>query len=117
MGTSWEWQKVMHEIFLEKMTEKTMQWEGFNDKLSTTFKSKGNIYSIENSIAAEANIGALTRRIEDLEVKRTPLQLDYVNQISAPSCFNHYSPTHVLEDYPLLSNPLASNQDQLNAVF
>ena len=73
--------------FLEETAEKTMQWEEFNEK-SLTPTSKGNIYSIENSIASEAKIVALMRRIEALEVKRTPPQLDHINQLSAPSCFN-----------------------------
>ena len=32
----------------------------------------GDVHSIENSIAAEAKVAALMRRIEALELKRTP---------------------------------------------
>ena len=95
-----------------------MQGEGFNDKsLTITPTSRSDIHSIENSVVVKAKIAALMRRIEALKVKRTPPQLDHVNQISAPSCFNCYSPTHVLEDCPLLLDLLASNQDQLNVHF
>jgi len=57
------------------------------------------------------------RRIEAHKLKRTPPLLDHINHISTPSCFNCHSPTHVLKDCPLLPNPLADGQDQLNAMF
>ena len=57
------------------------------------------------------------RRIEALELKRTLAQLDHINQIFTPSCYNCHSPTHELEDCPLLPNALADSQDQLNATF
>ena len=89
-----------------------------NEKSSTKGPtSKGDIHSIERSIAVEAKIAALMGRIEALEGKRMTPHLNYVNQISAPSCFNCHSPTNVLKDCPLLPNPLVSNQDQLNAAF
>ena len=59
-------------IFLKEMAEKIMQWEGFNEKPPTTnltTTSRSGIHSIENSIAAEANMAALMRRIEVLESK------------------------------------------------
>ena len=73
------------------MAEKTMQWEGFNEKQPTTNStttSRSGIYSIENSIAAEVKMAALMRRIEVLESKGTPQQLEQVNHTSVPSCFN-----------------------------
>ena len=51
-------------IFLEEMIEKTMKWEGFNEKPPTTNStttSRSDVYSIENSIAAEAKMAALMR--------------------------------------------------------
>jgi len=74
--------------FLEDMAEKTMQWEGFTERSSTTPTSRGGVHSIENSIAAEGKVVDLIRRIEVLELKGTPPQLDHINQISALSCFN-----------------------------
>ena len=95
------------------MTEKTtMQWEEFTKRSSTiTPTLRGGVRSIENSIAAKAKVVVLIRRIEALELKGTPPQLDHINQISAPSCFNCHSPNHVLKDCPLLLNPLADGQN------
>ena len=57
--------------FLEKMAEKTMQWEGFHEKSSITDPtSKDGLHSIENSIATKAKIATLMRRIEELEVSK-----------------------------------------------
>ena len=96
------------------MAEKTKQWEGFTERSSIiTPKLRGDVHSIENSSAAEAKM----RRIEALELKRTHAQLDHINKIFTPSCYSCHSPTHELEDYPLLPNPLADGQDQLNAMF
>ena len=95
-----------------------MQWEGFTERSSLiTPTLMGDVHSIENSSAAEAKVAALMRRIEALELKRTPAQLDYINQIFTPSCYNCHSPTHELKDCPLLPNPLADGQNQLNAMF
>ena len=60
---------------LEEMAEKTMQWEGFNEKPPTTNSttpSRSVVHSIENSIAAEAKMVALMKRIEMLESKGSP---------------------------------------------
>ena len=60
-------------IFLKEMVEKTMQWEGLNEKPPTTNSmSKSGMHSIENSITAEGKVAALMRRIEVLESKETP---------------------------------------------
>ena len=58
--------------FLEKIAKKTMQWEGFNKKPPTTNSittSRSGVHSIENSIAVEAKMAALMRRIEMLKSK------------------------------------------------
>jgi len=92
-------------IFFEEMTEKIMQWEGFNEKPPTTNSTttlRSGIHSIENSIATEAKMATLMRRIEVLESKGTPQQFDQVNQTFVPNCFNCQSPIHVMEDCPLL---------------
>ena len=94
------------------MAEKTMRWERFTERSSIiTPTLRGDIYSIESSIIVEVKVVAFMRRIEALELKRTPAQLDHINQIFAPSYINCHFPTHVLEDCPLPSNPLADGQD------
>ena len=83
-------------IFLEEMAEKTMQCEWFNEKPpTTTSTSRSGMHSIENSIAVEAKVATLMRRIEVLESKGTSQQFEQVNQTSMPSYFNCQSPTHV----------------------
>ena len=98
-----------------------MQWEGFNEKPPTTNStttSRSGIHSIENSIATEAKMAALMRRIEMLENKGTPQQFEQVNQTSVPSCFNCQSLTHVMEDCLFIPNPLMNSQgQQLNAAY
>ena len=67
--------------FFEEMAEKGMQWEGFSKKLLTTTSSttsKSGMHLIENSIAAEAKMVALMRRIKALEIKGTSPQLDHI---------------------------------------
>ena len=57
------------------MVEKTMQWEGFNEMpptINSTTTSRSGVHLIENSIAAEAKMAALMRRIEILKSKGTP---------------------------------------------
>ena len=89
--------------FVKDIAEKNMQGEGFTERSSIiTPTLMGDVYSIENSITAEAKVAALMRRIEALELKRTLAQLDHINQIFTPSCFNRHSPTHELKDCPLL---------------
>jgi len=74
--------------FLEELPEKTMQWESFNEKLSTlNLTLKGGIYSTETSIAVETKIVDLMRRIEALEVKGHSY-VNQVNQIFTSSCLN-----------------------------
>jgi len=75
------------------MAEKTMQWVSFTERsLIITPTLKGDVHSIVNSITAEAKVAALIRRIKALELKRTPAQLDHINQIFTPSCFKCHFP-------------------------
>ena len=102
-------------IFLEEMVEKTIQWEGFNEKPPTTNSTttlRSGIHSIKNSITTEAKMTTLMRRTEVLESKGTPQQFDQVNQTYVPSCFNCQSLTHVMKDCPFLPNPLMNSQGQ-----
>jgi len=62
---------------LRRDSEKDNAVEGFEEKISTTPTSKESVHSIDKSIAAEANMAALMRRIEAFEVKGTPPQLDH----------------------------------------
>ena len=56
---------------IKDLAEKTLQWEPTSEKLrnSQSIASKGGILSLESSIAAEAKIAILMRRIKTLETK------------------------------------------------
>jgi len=64
----------------ENLVEKTIQWEPTNEnsRNSNSISSKGCLHSIESSIAAEAKIENLARRLKALATKE-PVS---VNQVS-----------------------------------
>ena len=94
--------------FLEKLANKTMQWEGFREKVASTNSMKGGINQIETSIALEANITALARKVEDLEVKHNNPPHAQINQLSQSGCFNCQAPNHVLEECPFMPNQIGN---------
>ena len=99
--------------FLESLSEKTMQWEHCDDRVSSVPQPKSSGISLESNIASEAKMATIMRRLEALEIKeRAPTQ---INQVSASGCHNCLSPSHILEECPLLGNnqPLG----QVNAIF
>lgn len=65
----------------------------------------GRIYNIDSSIAANAKIAVVMRRIEVLETPSAP-QVDQANQLHVPTCFNYRTQNHVMEDCPVLMNPM-----------
>ena len=77
--------KIRVGICLDR-TEKTLQWEPAMKKsrISQSITSKGGLLSLESSIAAEAKIATLMRRIEALEIKEPA----NVNQIKPPPIHN-----------------------------
>ena len=62
------------------LAEKTIQWEptSKNSRNSNSTSSKGGLHSIESSIANEAKLANLARRLEALKTK----ELSPVNQVS-----------------------------------
>ena len=104
--------------FLEEMADKTMQWEGFREKTSsTTSATKGGVHQVDTSIVVEAKIAALARKVEELEVKTTTPRLEQANQLSQRSCFNCQAPNHVLEECPFMPNQFGNTLEQLNTAF
>ena len=63
----------------ENLAEKIIQWELTNEtsRNSNFISSKGGLHSIKSSIAAEARIANLARRLKVLETKK----LVSVNQV------------------------------------
>nr|ABB55347.1 hypothetical protein 9.t00011 [Asparagus officinalis] len=99
--------------FLESLSEKTMQWEHYDDRVSLVPHSKSSGPFLESNIASEAKMVTILRRLEALEIKeRAPAQIYHV---SAPGCHNCQSPTHISEEYPLLGNN--HTLEQMNAAF
>ena len=79
--------------FLESLSEKTMQWEHCDDRVSSVPPPKSSGFFLESNIASEAKMATIMQRLEALEVKeRAPAQ---INHISAPGCHNCQSPTHI----------------------
>ena len=64
----------------EDFAEKTLQWEPASEKSrnSQSITSKGGPLAIESSIAVEATIATLMRRIEALEIKE-PAKINQIN--------------------------------------
>jgi len=67
----------------ENLAEKTIQWEptSENSRNSNSISSKGGLYSIELSIAKEAKLANLARRLKVLETKE-PSPVNQVTQIN-----------------------------------
>ena len=57
--------------FYENLAEKIIQWEltSENSRNSNSICSKGDLHSIESSIANETKLANLARRLEALETK------------------------------------------------
>ena len=64
----------------ENLAEKTIQWEPTSEtsRNPNSISSKGGLHSIESSIANEAKLANLARRLDALETK----ELSPVNQVS-----------------------------------
>ena len=100
--------------FLEELSEKTMQWETFTEKPISTPTNKNGMHTLENSIAAEAKMTVVMRRLDALEIKEP--DTNQVKQISSPTCNHCQASTHILEECPLLAF-FFNNQEQINDVF
>ena len=98
--------------FLEDLAEKSLQWKTTREPEKST-PSRGGIHQIQTSLAAEAKIATLTRRLEALELQRPAS----VNQVSASMCNGCNAPDHVLEECPLLMNPIDNGCAQVNSTY
>jgi len=85
----------------EDLAKKTLQWEPASEKPrnSQSIASRGWLLSLESSIAAEAKIAALMRRIEALEIKE-PANVNQINlpPLHNPGCSYCQAPNHVFEE-------------------
>ena len=66
----------------EDLAEKTLQWELTSEKPrnSQSIASKEGLLSLESSIAAEAKIATLMRRMEALKIKE-PANINQINPL------------------------------------
>ena len=90
----------------EALAEKTIQWESCPDKPTST-TSRTGMHSIESSIAAEAKITQLMKRIELLE-SREPTTVNQVNPPPAvnPGCTYCHDLTHLFEECPVYQSQM-----------
>jgi len=75
----------------EVLAEKIIQWESYPKKTDPA-TSRTGIHSIKSSIAAEAKITQLMRRLELLEAR----ELNSVNQVNPTPVINRVVPTAML---------------------
>ena len=71
----------------ENLTEKTIQWEPTSESTRNpnSISSKGGLHSIESSIANEAKLANLARRLKILKTKEpSPVNQVSPNQFSTP---------------------------------
>ena len=103
----------------ENLTEKTIQWEPTSEtsRNLNSISSKGGLHSIESSIANEAKLANLERRLEVLKTKE-PSQVNQVspNQFPTPGCTYRQAMNHVFEECPVFQ---AQQQyhEPMNAAF
>ena len=85
----------------EALAEKTIQWESCPEKTNPT-TSRGGMHSIESSIAAEAKITQLMKRLELLEA-REPNSVNQVNPppVINPGCTYCHALNHLFEECPV----------------
>ena len=110
-------QKDEHEGWdlYENLAEKTIQWEPTSESSRNPnfISSKGGLHSIESSIANEAKLANLVRRLKVLETKEpSPVNQVNPNQIPTPGCTYCQAMNDVFEECPvfqaqqLLSEPM-----------
>ncbi|XP_074336127.1 uncharacterized protein LOC141673290 [Apium graveolens] len=86
--------------FFEELAEKTMLWESTREPNPEPERSKG-LHVVGISIATEAKLATLTKRLEVLETNNVSSQFFI--------CANCSSPNHVIHNYPEI--------EQVNAMF
>jgi len=90
----------------EALSEKIIQWESYPEKTNPT-TSRTGMHSIVSSIAAEAKITQLMRRLELLEA-RDPSSVNQVNptQVISSGCTYCHTLTHLYDNpYSKTYNP------------
>ena len=88
----------------ENLAEKTIQWEPTSEssRNPNSISSKGGLHSIESSIANEAKLANLARKLENLETEEpSPVNQVSPNQFSTPGCTYYQAMNHVYEEYPV----------------
>ena len=86
----------------DDLAEKAIQWEPTSDKSrnNNPISSNGSIHSIESSIAVEARIANLSRRLELPEI-REPISVNQVspNPIQNSGCTYCQAMNHVFKEH------------------
>ena len=103
----------------ENLAEKTIQWEPTSEtsRNPNSISSKGGLHSIESSIANEAKLANIARRLEALETKEpSPVNQVSPNQFPTPGCTYCQAMNHVFEECPVFQ---AQQQyhEPMNAAF
>ncbi|XP_074323629.1 uncharacterized protein LOC141660535 [Apium graveolens] len=101
--------------FFEESTEKTMLWESNRDldKQNETLSSLANkgFYLVGNSVAIEAKLATLTRRLEALEITSAPSQ---VSMCANPNSSNNGVPNyHYVKQINVMFQPTSRNDPLL----
>ena len=114
-------QKDEHEGWdlYENLAEKTIQWEPTSEisKNSNSISSKGGLHSIESSIANEAKLANLARRLEALETKEpSPVNQVSPNRFPTPGCTYCQAMNHLFEECPIF-NAQQMYLEPMNAAF
>ena len=105
--------------FYENLAKKTIQWEPISEtsRNSNSISSKGGLHSIESSIANEAKLANLARRLEALKTKE-PSSVNQVspNQFLTPGCTYCQAMNHVFEECPVFQTQQHFSEP-MNAAF
>ena len=87
----------------ENLAEKTIQEPtSETSRNPNSISSKGGLHSIESSIANEAKLANLVRRLEALETKEpSPVNQVSLNQFPTSGCTYYQAMNHVFEECPV----------------
>ena len=86
----------------EDLAKKILQWEPSNEEFrnSNSISSERGLHSIEDSIATEAKLANIMRRLEVIEL-RNPVSVNQLSSTSPAGCTYCQAMNHVFEECPV----------------
>ena len=107
--------------FLNYVAETSKGWDELNprevERMKPTVNPRGGIFSLSEEMKMKAKLSSLTRRLEELELKKQH-EVQTVTELPVPlqSCFNCQSTSHQRDQCPIAPSIGDLMQEQANIV-